>query len=254
VVPYPAANAGKDTLICFNTSCQLNGSTDGRSFSWSPSATLQGENSLTPVATPTGSTQYILSAYDTRGCPKPGRDTVLVFVLPKIVPWAGNDTAIVTGEPLQLHATGGASYSWFPAFNLSSSTIANPIAMFQEGADRLRYGVLVYNEAGCVDSAFLNIRVFQSSPLVFVPNAFTPNKDGKNDVLRPIAAGISSITYFRIYNRWGQLIFSTSRNGDGWDGRIGGKEQGTGTYVWEVNATDYKGITHIQKGAVILIR
>jgi gliding motility-associated-like protein len=253
-VPYPKVNAGIDTIICFNTICQLRGDTDGSSFSWSPAATLSDANVLSPIARPQVSTTYVLSAYDTKGCPKPGLDSVIVTVLPKIIPNAGNDTAVVAGQPLQLNASGGVSYSWFPQFNLSTATIADPIAIFNEGADVLRYGVRVYNEAGCVDSAFITIKVFQTPPVVFVPTAFTPNNDGKNDVLRPIAAGIIKIEYFRIYNRWGQLVFSTSTNGKGWDGTIGGKGQGTNTFVWEVKATDYTGKIYTQKGVITLIR
>jgi gliding motility-associated-like protein len=254
VVSYPKANAGRDTVICFNTICQLRGATDGSTFSWSPATTLSDASILFPSARPSATTTYILSAYDTKGCPKPGLDSVIVTVLPKILPSAGNDTSVVIGEPLQLNASGGVSYSWFPSFNLSGTTIPNPVAIFNEGADILRYGVLVYNEAGCVDSAFITIKVFQTPPVVFVPTAFTPNKDGKNDVLRPIAAGIINIKYFRIYNRWGQLVFSTSTNGKGWDGTINGKGQGTNTFVWEVKATDYMGKVYIQKGVVTLIR
>ena len=113
---------------------------------------------------------------------------------------------------------------------------------------------LVYNEAGCVDSASVRIKIYQSDPVVFVPTAFTPNGDGRNDILRPLAAGITTIEYFRIYNRWGQMVFSTSTNGKGWDGRIQGREQSTASFVWEVKATDYKGQPFVQKGTVTLIR
>jgi gliding motility-associated-like protein len=116
------------------------------------------------------------------------------------------------------------------------------------------YKVLVYDEAGCNDSSFIAISVFQSEPIIFVPNAFTPGNDGKNDILRPIAAGMAKIEYFRIYNRWGRLIFETTQNGRGWDGSINGSLQGTQSYVWEVKATDYKGRSYFQKGIVTLIR
>jgi gliding motility-associated-like protein len=254
VVPYPTVAAGADTLICHNTSCQLKGFTDGSSVQWSPGNAVDNAGILNPVASPPATTEYILSAYDTKGCPKPARDTVLVTVLPKIFPEAGNDTAVVTGQPLQLNAGGGSGYVWSPAFNLSSDTIANPVAVFNDASEERTYKVLVYNKAGCVDSDYVHIKVYTTQPTVFVPTAFTPNNDGKNDLLRPIAAGITRIEYFRIYNRWGQLVFSTTQSGRGWDGRILGREQGTGTFVWEVKATDYKGLPFIQKGNVTLIR
>ena len=254
VVPYPQVNAGADTLICYNAVCQLQGTTNGSSAFWSPARLLSDSASLRPTARPTISTAFVLTAYDTQGCPKPARDTVLVTVLPKIIAGAGGDTTAVIGQPLQLNASGGSSYSWSPAFNLSATTIANPVAVFYEAIDQIRYKVLVYNEAGCVDSAFVRLRIFDSSPTVFVPSAFTPNGDGKNDVLRPIAAGMAQIEYFRIYNRWGQLVFHTTVNGNGWDGKIAGKDQSSQTFVWEVKARDYKGRPYVQKGLVTMVR
>ena len=91
-------------------------------------------------------------------------------------------------------------------------------------------------------------------PGVFVPSGFTPNNDGRNDVLRPVAVGIKAIEYFNIYNRWGQLLFSTKINGRGWDGKIKGQLQPTGTFVWMVKATDYTGAAYFQKGVTTLIR
>jgi gliding motility-associated-like protein len=87
-----------------------------------------------------------------------------------------------------------------------------------------------------------------------VPTAFTPNNDGRNDVVRPIAVGLAQIQYFRIYNRWGQLVFETTVNGKGWDGKIQGLPQETGTYAWIVKGQDYTGKVVFEKGTVTLIR
>jgi gliding motility-associated-like protein len=75
-----------------------------------------------------------------------------------------------------------------------------------------------------------------------------------NDVFKPIGVGIKNIEYFRVYNRWGQLVFSTSVNGEGWDGKIGGKLQGTNTFVWIVRGIDYLDKPFFKKGTVTLIR
>jgi gliding motility-associated-like protein len=255
-VPYPLVNAGADTLICFHTTAQLNGSTNGSSFIWAPAGALSNAAILNPFAAPGLTTTYILFAYDTKGCPKPGRDTVLVTVLPDINAFAGNDTSIVVNQPLQLHATGGIKYMWSPFNDLSDNAIANPVVIIKEPATRIQYKLLAYNEANCVDSAFINIKVYKTRPSVFVPNAFTPNGDRKNDLLRPIAVGIQRIEYFNVYNRWGQLVFSSNGNAEsgGWNGLSGGKEQASGTFVWIVKAIDYTGATYSQKGIVLLIR
>jgi gliding motility-associated-like protein len=252
-VPYPIAHAGPDTTICYNTPARLRGSTDGNSWRWSPAGSLSSAAVLNPVAWPPRTTDYILYTYDTRGCPKPGRDTVKVTVLPKMMVSAGNDTAVIINQPLQLHATGGEFYQWTPAFYLSATDIADPIAIFSEISGGLRYKVVVTDNNGCYDSAFINIKVFATGPTIFVPSAFTPNNDGKNDLLRPIAVGMKQIEYFRVFNRWGQMVFNTSVNGFGWDGRINGRLQGTNTYVWMVKAVDYTGQPYFRKGTVTLI-
>jgi gliding motility-associated-like protein len=253
-IPYPKVNAGSDTMICYNTSAQLAATTDGNFVTWSSSAALSGLNILNPATRPKQTTSYVITATDNKGCPKPSTDTVVVTVLPPIKPFAGRDTAIVVDQPLQLNASGGIAYSWSPVFGLSATDIANPVAGYSFPSEGIKYKVVVYNEAGCADSAYLNVKVFATKPLIFVPTAFTPNGDGKNDKVRPIAAGMLHIEYFNIYNRWGQLVFSTQVDGHGWDGRIGGQLQNTEVFTWAVKAVDYMGKPYFQKGTVTLIR
>ena len=253
-VPYPIADAGPDITICFGSSAQLNASMVGNSFTWTPSGSLNNPNILNPVASPVGTTSYILMVTDILGCPKPVRDTMVVTVLPEIIPFAGNDTAVVVGQPLQFNASGGTGYSWTPATGLSNPNIPNPLAVYDGTFDSITYKLLVSNAAGCFDSAFVTVKIFKTHPQIFVPTAFTPNGDGRNDISRPIAVGMSKFEYFRVFNRWGQLVFETRRPGDGWDGRISGKEQGTGTFVWLVKGTDYTGKPFFAKGTVTLIR
>lgn len=253
-VPYPLVVVGADTVICYQTGAQLHALTNGSSFTWSPQTSLLNGNTLNPFAYPSGTTSYILYAFDNKGCPKPGTDTVTVTVLPDLKAFAGRDTIVVVGQSLQLSAGGGTTYRWSPSTGLSATDIANPVALYNLPSDGIRYHVLVYNEAGCVDSASLTVKVYHSVPNVFVPTAFTPNGDGRNDVLRPIAVGIQHIEFFNIYNRWGQLLFSTKTTGKGWDGSINGLQQNPGVYVWMVKAIDYTGKPVVQKGTVTLIR
>jgi len=80
------------------------------------------------------------------------------------------------------------------------------------------------------------------------------NLDGRNDIFRPILVGISNLDFFRIFNRWGQLVYATTQNGQGWDGTLGGRPQETGTFVYMVQGKDYTGKIHFKKGTFILIR
>lgn len=251
-IPYPIVDAGIDTIICFNTPAYLHGQHDGISFTWSPTSTLLNANTLTPTAYPVGPTDYELASKNTLGCIT--RDTVLVNALPEIFAFAGNDTMVVVGQPLQLNAEGGTGYEWTPPLGLSNPNIKNPIALYGPEIDSVRYWVRVFNDAGCVDSATLLVKVFKTTPQVFVPTGFTPNNDGLNDDIRPIAVGIKEIKYFSIYNRWGQLVFRTNINGHGWDGKIKGTPQGTNVFVWMVSAIDYLDRPFFAKGTLTLIR
>ena len=256
VVPRPTVNAGVDTAVCYNTAAQLNAQTNGTSFTWSSPSSLSDPASLSPVATPTNTTAYILTAIDnTSGCPKPSSDTVLVTVRPKVNAFAGNDTVIIASLPLQLKATGGVNYQWSPATNLSNPNIAGPVAMLDGNPEYVTYTVTVADQSGCSDTSSITIRVYKTGPDIFVPTGFTPNSDGRNDVFRPIYVGMKEVDYFHVYNRWGNLIYSHNKmDGQGWDGSIRGLKQNTGTFIWMVRATDILGNVHFKKGTVTLIR
>jgi len=162
------------------------------------------------------------------------------------------DRVIDAGETVQLIASGAAAtFSWSPPGSLSNASIANPIA---SPALSTTYIVTAINDAGCkdIDSVFIKVKMI---PGIYVPSAFTPNSDGLNDVLRPILSDEFLLKEFKIFNRWGQLIFRTSEQGAGWDGKTGGILQGSGVYVWNVAATDTRtGLKLEKKGTFTVIR
>jgi gliding motility-associated-like protein len=254
VTPYPQANAGPDASICFGAQTQLQATIVGSRFTWSPAGSLQNANTLSPVAAPRATTSYLLAVFDTLGCPKPFIDTVVVNVTPQVKAFAGNDTIIVANQPLQLNATGGISYLWTPATGISDPNIPNPVVTLGPSVDSITYRVRVTVADRCFAEDDIKVRIFKTGPDILVPTAFTPNGDGKNDLLRPIPVGIRSMEYFRVYNRWGALVYSTSQLGEGWDGTIAGKQQATGTFVFMTAAIDYLGNTITKKGTVVLIR
>jgi gliding motility-associated-like protein len=254
VSPYPVANAGGDTSICFSNVAQLQATMSGASFTWAPVNSLQNANTLTPLAKPTTTTTYLLTVRDTLGCPKPVRDSVTVSVVPRVMAFAGNDTTIVANQPLQLNATGGTGYAWLPVTGMNDGSIANPLVTLNATVDTITYRVRVSTPEGCFASDDMKVTVFKTGPEIFVPSAFTPNTDGKNDVLKPVAVGIKSLTYFKIFNRWGQVVYSSTDLSHGWDGKINGVTQATDTFVYMAEATDYLGNVFKRKGTVVLIR
>lgn len=210
---------------------------------------------LNPVRAGTGSDSvlYVFAASD--GCVDSAYQTVFIQALPTVS--AGDDTAVVIGQPLQLEARSsdrtGDSFLWSPPEGLNDPAIADPIAVLGDGVDSIRYYVTATDSVGCVGGASIRVLVFRSVPDLFVPNAFTPGL-APNSVFRPIPVGISRLVYFSVYNRNGQLVYSTSQMGAGWDGRVSGAQQAPGTYVWAAEAVTYAGKVIDKKGYVILVR
>jgi gliding motility-associated-like protein len=253
VAPYPLAAAGQDQIICYGTRVQLSATITGSSFTWSPTSSLVNENTLRPTAGPTRTTAYILTATNTAGCLKPKSDTIVVTVIPLITAYAGRDTTIAAGQPLQLEASGGVSYVWTPTTGLSNPNIYNPIATLDDKVDSVIYTVRV-SEGNCFADDQVIVRVFKTGADILVPSGFTPNGDGRNDDVKPFTIGISQLTYFSIYNRWGQLIFTTSQMGKPWDGNFNGVKQPPGTYVYQAQGIDFAGNSIYRKGTIVLIR
>lgn len=258
VAPYPRVDIlTRDTVICYGSRVQLNGSFTGTQYRWSPTASLFNAAALNPLAGPSQTTVYTLSVRDTlSGCPKTVTDSIRINVIPIIQVNAGRDTTIVSDQPLQLQAitSSGNQFRWLPGLGLSGTTILNPIVLLGDDVDSIIYRLRVSDLGGCYGEDDIKVRVYKGKPDILVPSAFTPNADGTNDIFKPITIGITQLQYFRIYNRWGQLLYSTSEQGMGWDGSYQGLKQVSGTYVYMVQGTDFAGKTVFRKGTVVLIR
>jgi gliding motility-associated-like protein len=268
-VPFPAATHDPPNAnICYGDSIKLNANiTIGTSYTWSPTITLWGRGNgivntlpqaLQVTAKPLATTNYVLSVLNA-GCPNALNDTFHIVVASPIFVSAGNDTSVVVGQVLQLNATSSDPaaniFTWTPATGLSATNIHNPRATLRaENAASVTYIVKAANLAGCYGTDNIKVKVFLTEPDIFVPNAFSPNGDGRNDVIRPIPVGIVQLTAFRVYNRWGQLVFSTTEINKGWDGNLAGKPQASGTFVYVAQGIDFNGKVLSKKGTVILVR
>ena len=260
-VPYPQANAGPDQTICFQSDFQLQGNVVASAYNWTPSALVVNPRSLsTRTRSLTQTTSFVLTASDTLGCPKPVTDTLLITVRPRINVFAGNDTSVVIGQRLQFVSTSNATqYNWTPSRGLNNSSILNPVGLYTldtllPGQETIRYLLTATTPEGCTATDDIVVRIFKTGPSIFVPNGFTPNGDGLNDLIRPTLAGMQRMNFFRIYNRYGQLVYETNRIGAGWDGRIKGNLQASNAYVYQCQAVDYAGQTVTVKGSFVLVR
>jgi gliding motility-associated-like protein len=196
-----------------------------------------------------GTFNVSLYAGNIKGC----TDTVTkTFDVLKFHPFAGNDTIIVKGEYIFFHASGGDIYSWRPPTYLDNPNIRNPVGYYPD-TGRLDYIVHIATENGCEGEDTINVWVVAQSA-IFVPSAFSPNGDGRNDVLRPIGIGYKNINYFRVFNRWGQQVYYGTKFNEGWDGSYQGAKSDIGTYYWVLSITDRFGKEQVIKGDSALIR
>ncbi len=256
VNPAPKANAGQDQNICFKQNAQLSGS-GGISYFWYPPSYLDDARIAAPTAKQLpGSISYFLYVTDVNGCVSLQRDTIVITVSPQAVLNAGNDTSLAIGQPLPLFAkdennTGFNQYEWSPAYGLDNPFTASPITVLDKD---MYYTVTARSAIGCQATDDIKIKVFKG-PDIYVPNAFSPNADGINDILRAKPVGIKDFHFFRIYNRWGNIVFTTSDALIGWDGKVKSVDQNPGTaYTWMAEGVDYKGNLVQRKGMVIIVK
>jgi len=222
----------------------------GTYYQWTPAATLTAPQNATTIARPKDSTAYIVTVRDIKGCPKPVSDTVLVNVVPPVPAFAGNDTIAILNRPFPMKATGGVKYVWTPVDGLNNPNIDTPVTTINHD---ITYTVTVYTEEGCFGKDDIKIR-FIAGPDIYVPTGFSPNGDGQNDIFRPLPVGIIEMEFFRVYDRWGKLMYSTTKYLQGWNGYYNGSPAAVGTYVWVVQGKDINNETVQRKGTVTLVR
>jgi gliding motility-associated-like protein len=257
VLPAPVADAGAPDTICSGKAVYLQGS-GGVQYFWTPTAGLSNPRIADPlVIDPLFTTTYSLSVVDGNGCKSLEASTMTLTVLPPYRVFAGNDTSVMVGQTVPLNAVdvqgvGFDQYAWSPVAGLSNPSIADPTASFT-ATGIYTYVVTATAPNGCEGSASITITVYALAD-IFVPNAFTPNNDGHNDVLRAIPVSIRDFKYLTVFNRWGQQVFMTTNPGTGWDGTFNGHELPADTYVWMTGGVDYTGRVVERKGTVILIR
>jgi len=257
VLPAPVPDAGGPDTTCYGKSISLTGS-GGVQYMWTPSTFLLNPDVADPlVVDPTSTTTYSLRVVDQNGCKSLRPSYVTLVVLAPYPVFAGNDTSVMVGQTVPLDAVdvagvGFDSYVWTPASGLSNPDIADPTASFS-AIGVYTYVVTATAANGCSGSDSVTINVYALAD-IFVPNAFTPNNDGHNDVLHALPVSIRDFKYLTVFNRWGQRVFTTTNAGIGWDGAFNGTEMPMGTYVWMAAGVDYTGKLIERKGTVILIR
>ena len=242
VNPPTHLDTGGDQAICFGESIMLGGEPTAQGaileywYEWFPQVSLDDASAPNPVATPDQTTRYTLVA-SAGDCPP---DTVYVTVTVHELPVTSTseDITVGAGEITQLTATGGVDYRWFPAEGLSRTDVAHPFASPMVTTD---YVVTVTNEHGC--SSLDTVTVFVDNR-VFVPNLFSPNGDGQNDVFKVYGAGIETLD-LHVYDRQGTRVYHSGSVAEimetGWDGTFRGVPLPSGNYRWVLRGQFYDG-------------
>jgi gliding motility-associated-like protein len=256
--PFTANSSLPNLYVCNNQTVNLDVSPADKTVVWEPAIEIDNATTYQPLISPTNSRIYKATLTDSLGCfssvseinVKLKSNPTINLDPTKFLPYHSNYTIMpVYSSNVQL-------YEWSPAIDLSCGNCPNP-ELYVEGTKACT--VKVTSDSGCTSTATINIAVECNNAYLTMPNAFTPNNDGTNDIFYPIATGIRQIKRFAIYNRNSQLIFektnfSANERNFGWNGKFNNSPQPFGTYVYLIEAVCDFGQTTIKKGSFLLLR
>ena len=247
--------ASADTFVCVGGSVLLTAS-GAEKYLWSGNGVNSNTNSLTvkPAATST----YTIKGTGPYDCFSYTKD-IVVKVIPYPTVDAGNDTTIMVGTVIQLkpaYSSDVSRYSWTPSTYLSCLNCPTPFASPEQP---IEYKITATNAYNCSTSDTKKISLLCNAESVFLPNTFTPNTDGVNDVLYPRGEGIKSVKHLRIFNRWGQLVFerlnfNTNDRSMGWDGTFKGQALPPDVFVFTMAVICDNNQLVETKGNVMIVR
>lgn len=248
---------GKGDTLCKGESFRLVAS-GAEEYSWSPSLWMDNSTSSNPQVKPDTTVIYRVIGRDNQHCfADTGYIPVVVYPYPAIE--AGQDQTIPVGNQVTLNpviSKDVTSLKWRPSTGLSCVTCSTPVAAPKQTT---AYTLEAINAGGCISRDNLTLFVFCNNANVFVPNTFTPNGDGNNDVFYPRGKGIFSIHSFKVFNRWGDLVFEQvniqpNEIGKGWTGMHKGQPAPQDIYVYVMDVVCENNVTLNYKGNVALIR
>lgn len=245
--------------ICLESDGAQLFATGGIAYQWIPSSSLNASNISNPIAHPSITTTYTVNITTVNGvdtCVRTLTTTVFVFssVVYSVSATVDKDT-LVKGQSTTLHAIADTTLTvlWNPADGLDNPNSFNPIAT---PTKTTTYTLSIVGAGGCQKIVTVTIYVISmecNEGDVFVPNTFTPNDDGKNDVLYVRSNSIMEL-YFAVYNRWGQMVFETNDIKKGWDGIYNGMKADPAVFAWYLKAKCYNGNQIFKKGNTTIIR
>jgi len=227
-------------------------------YDWTPSAGLDNNQSKTPVAKPQQTTDYQVVGRDSVGCySDTGIVRLVVYPYPTVD--AGVDKTIAVGSSTDLSAkisSDATIIKWQPSAGLSCTNCANPVANPKQTT---AYTVMALNQGGCLSRDEITVFVVCNNGNIFLPNTFSPNGNGTNDVFYPRGTGLYSIRSMRIFNRWGEPVFESTNfkandPSKGWTGTFRNKPAPNDVYVYFVEVICENNAVLMYSGNIALIR
>jgi len=236
----PELISSNDTGLCAAASVILYGySSNGQIWN-------TGDTTSYIQVTPFTTTIYTVSTTNICGTVS---DNITVIIFPNSNGSAGPDITVIYGNEGEFEASGGVSYEWIPADGLSCTTCPDPEVEVEEDTE---YIVIITDQNGCVNTDTVWIFV-EYNYNYFLPNTFTPNGDGTNDILYMRGYGVDFFE-LRIYDRWGEQIFKTNDLNTGWDGSYKGEPLSNAVFVYTLSGQLLDGKSFKEKGAVTLVK
>lgn len=218
------------------------------SYHWYPWYYLSDSLSSSPVLSPIANQTYTVIATDAYGC----KDTASfdVTVHPAALITIADSSTLYPGETYTIEtSTNCTSFDWFPRTGLTAYNVSNPTASPDISTQYIVTGTTEY---GCEAKDTIMINVDPQSILA-LPNAFAPG-NGTNNEFKILTRGVVNLKYYRIFNRWGNLVFETSNISKGWDGTLNGQPCPFGVYVYQIEGETSLGTPFVKKGNVTLLR
>ena len=222
---------------------------------WSPNEiVVQGQGNETAFILPEETTTVTATLYFVDGCVSMKDFEIPVIDLESQINAIADPDTVFRGDPTTLMADviDGATYQWSPSDNIANPTSSTTMVTPPESQDF----VVTVDVDGCVATDTVSVHVIVvvcEPPFVFLPNAFTPNNDGNNDILRVRGQYLEEIEFI-IYDRWGEKVFEANGIDDGWDGTFNSKELPADVYGYYLRVICIGGDEHIEQGNINLLR
>jgi len=246
VLPKIVPTISSSVAICEGESVKLNAG-GSNSFVWNPQASLNDAYTASPYAKPKVTTVYQVIVSNSGNCPVSA--TVLVKVNPTPTVDAGPDVTYNLDEPMYLNAKGSGTLRWILGEGILCKDCPNSQIMPTNSGC---YQIQATNELGCktIDEVCIDVSKDYN---IYIPNIFTPNADGKNDVFLVFGTGFTKLEV-TVFDRWGEKLFTSTDQLKGWDGKYKGVDLKEDVYPYQVIFTSLDGKKHTKTGHVTLLK